>query len=296
MFFRCGSVIADWTASATTQPSGRSPLQRRPSLYESRLQTPTPDAGPPVGACPFAPPDNPANQGNPEGNGHQRHSQAHRRGPQDKGRPSDEWGQRHACDGAESFRVGNELRQRGAQCIVQRDKSAPSDVGEKVIIPKLPEKLDLRDQRRAEGRRGDKTITTSATSARPPPPPPVGATLRRTETVLASRFTTTRSGLPSPLRSATATATGARPVGKSVDAPKLPVPVPRRTETVLASRFTTTRSGLPSPLRSATATATGARPVGKSVDAPKLPVPVRGERRQCWRHDSRRRGPASRPH
>jgi hypothetical protein len=40
--------------------------------------------------------------------------------------------------------------------------------------------------------------------------------LRRTETVLALESTMTRSGLPSPSMSATATPCGALPVGKSI--------------------------------------------------------------------------------
>ena len=55
----------------------------------------------------------------------------------------------------------------------------------------------------------------------------------RIETVALLRFATARSSLPSPLKSPTATETGALPVPKSVFAPKLPVPVPSRIETVV---------------------------------------------------------------
>ncbi len=65
--------------------------------------------------------------------------------------------------------------------------------------------------------------------APPKPPVPVPS---RIETVREPEFPTTRSCLPSPLKSATATWTGNCPTGKSVRVPKLPVPVPSRIATL----------------------------------------------------------------
>ena len=71
-----------------------------------------------------------------------------------------------------------------------------------------------------------------------------------------------RSGLPSPLTSATATESGSTPVAKVCWAAKEAVVAPgavvfSSTLTLLLPALATTRSGLPSPLTSATATETG---------------------------------------
>ena len=85
---------------------------------------------------------------------------------------------------------------------------------------------------------------------------------KSTDTVPEAAFATTRSGLPSPLRSAIDTEAGLLPVAKFCAAAKLSVEDPgavvfKSTDTVLESVFATTMSGLPSPLRSAIDTEAG---------------------------------------
>src|SRR5258707_58492 len=80
-----------------------------------------------------------------------------------------------------------------------------------------------------------------------------------TDTVLSLPLATTRSGLPSPLTSATATERGGLPVAKVCWVAKEGVVAPgavvfNSTDTVAEAELLTTRSGLPSPLMSATAT------------------------------------------
>src|SRR5438105_4381216 len=58
--------------------------------------------------------------------------------------------------------------------------------------------------------------------------------LSSTDTLLEPLFATTRSGLPSLLKSPTATETGLDPTEKLVAAVKPPVPLPRSTDTSLA--------------------------------------------------------------
>src|SRR5206468_1744930 len=92
----------------------------------------------------------------------------------------------------------------------------------------------------------------------------------RIETLLELKFATARSGSESPLKSPTATDSGALPTPKLVAVPKVPSPFPSRIETLLEPLFATARSGSESPLKSPTATELGLRPTGKLVGALKL--------------------------
>ena len=98
------------------------------------------------------------------------------------------------------------------------------------------------------------------------------------ETVLLPGFTTTKSSLPSPSRSAIATPDGCVPVVKSTfDAKELVVIEPEvlvflKTETVVPlppTASVTTRSGLPSPSRSPMAIPLGFDPVVKPIPDPR---------------------------
>src|SRR5579885_3532517 len=108
---------------------------------------------------------------------------------------------------------------------------------------------------------------------------PGAAVLNSTETVPLVPFATTRSGMPSPLTSATATPVGPLPVANATCAAKLGVADPgdvvfSRTEMELLTVFTAIRSGLPSPFTSATATACGPVPTVNVCAAAKLKVPA----------------------
>src|SRR5437667_262180 len=85
------------------------------------------------------------------------------------------------------------------------------------------------------------------------------------DTLLELVLATARSGLPSRLKSPTATESGFVPAPKLVAAPKPPVPLPSSTDTSLEPRLATARSGLPSRLKSPTATETGFVPTPKLV-------------------------------
>src|SRR5262245_3157797 len=105
----------------------------------------------------------------------------------------------------------------------------------------------------------------------------IGTTvLSSTDTVLEKELATARSGLPSPLTSATATPRGRVAVAKVVGAAKLGAAAPgavvfSSTDTVLSTLLVTARSGLPSPLTSAAATPPRGRlPVAKVFWAAKL--------------------------
>src|SRR5437867_7453029 len=91
-----------------------------------------------------------------------------------------------------------------------------------------------------------------------------GVLFTKTVRALALTLATTRSGLSSPFRSATARENGPAPVLRSVLGVKAPFPIPSKTETVLALKFATTRSGFPSPFTSLMTTARGPAPVTKS--------------------------------
>ena len=94
---------------------------------------------------------------------------------------------------------------------------------------------------------------------------PGAVVLSSTETVLPPAFATTRSGLPSPLRSPTVTEYGIRPVAKVLLGGKAGRGRARRGGVEqhrdgVAAMFATTRSGLPSPFRSPTVTEYGTDP------------------------------------
>ncbi len=92
---------------------------------------------------------------------------------------------------------------------------------------------------------------------------------KSTLTVLL-RLAVTRSGLPSPLTSATASAYGLVPATKFCAGWNVPLPLPRSTLTEELCRLAASRSGLPSPLMSATATANGLESVVKLTGARRL--------------------------
>jgi len=96
---------------------------------------------------------------------------------------------------------------------------------------------------------------------------------KRIDTLAEPWFATARSGVPSPLKSPTATEAGVVATLKLVAVPKLPAPVPNRIDTVPELPLATARSRTPSPLTSATATDCGFRPTLKLVAVPKLTVP-----------------------
>src|SRR2546421_316634 len=87
---------------------------------------------------------------------------------------------------------------------------------------------------------------------------------------------TARSGLPSRLKSLTATKIDEAPTGKLVAVPKPPAPLPNRTETSLVLKFDTAKSGLPSRLKSPIATERGLFPTPKFVAAANA-APPQGE-------------------
>ncbi len=106
---------------------------------------------------------------------------------------------------------------------------------------------------------------------------PGAVVLSSTESVPSNSFATIRSGLPSPLTSATVTEIGLLPVAKVCCVAKLGVAAPgavvlSSTETVLSLAFATIRSGMPSPLMSATVTECGPLPAAKACWVAKLAV------------------------
>src|SRR5260370_749702 len=95
-----------------------------------------------------------------------------------------------------------------------------------------------------------------------------------TETVLSLLLATTKSGLPSPLKSPTASEVGALPTRKLSGAPKVPSPLPSSTETLLEPLLATAKSSLPSPLKSPTATDQGLIPTVKVNGVGTVPSPL----------------------
>ena len=85
---------------------------------------------------------------------------------------------------------------------------------------------------------------------------------------------TTRSCLPSLLKSPTATELGLSPTIKLVAAPNVPLPFPNSIETLSLAKFVTARSCFPSPLKSPTATDSGPTPTVKFVAGPNVPSPL----------------------
>src|SRR6516165_8693133 len=104
------------------------------------------------------------------------------------------------------------------------------------------------------------TVVTGAEKV----PVPVPSNIVRSSVTLFS-VATAMSALPSPLKSATVSATGLMPRGMSVLGPNEPAPLPSRTLTVLAVELATTRSALPSPLKSPAAIQDGLAPVGNKL-------------------------------
>src|SRR5206468_2641188 len=97
---------------------------------------------------------------------------------------------------------------------------------------------------------------------------PGGVVFRNTDNWLEPLSAETRSGRPSPFRSATATALGLVPVATVWRAAKVGVAAPgevvfSRTDSVLSVLSAEIRSSLPSPFRSASATDRGPLPVVK---------------------------------
>src|SRR5207237_10033896 len=76
---------------------------------------------------------------------------------------------------------------------------------------------------------------------------------RSLDTLLESPFVDTKSSLPSPLKSPTATESVDMPTAKLVAAPKLPVPGASKVKIFGELSFGTARSSLPGPLKSPSA-------------------------------------------
>ncbi len=99
----------------------------------------------------------------------------------------------------------------------------------------------------------------------------------RTLTLLEPMLAVTRSGLPSPFTSPTATEYGVVPTAgdKPGAGAKAPLPLPSRTLTVPSNSLAETRSGRPSPFTSPTATETGMppTPTGDPAASVKSPPP-----------------------
>src|SRR5262249_33108650 len=95
-----------------------------------------------------------------------------------------------------------------------------------------------------------------------------------TDTLAEPEFATTKSRIPSPLKSATATETGLVPTGKFSAVLNVPSPLPSSTDTLAESEFARTRSRTLSPLKSPTATETGLMPAPKFTAALNVPSPL----------------------
>src|ERR1019366_3042854 len=93
-----------------------------------------------------------------------------------------------------------------------------------------------------------------------------------------SESATTKSNLPSPLKSPTPMEAGTLPTGVEEARTKLPVPSPSSIEIVLLQSLATARSRIPSPLKSPTATELGQSPVAGDEPGTKarLDVPPPG--------------------
>src|SRR5262249_22482564 len=89
--------------------------------------------------------------------------------------------------------------------------------------------------------------------------------------LLSSVLVTATSGLPSALKSPTATELGWRPTPRVEDAVCPPAPSPSRSVTLLPDQFATARSGLPSRLKSPIATEVGLSPTTALESALSVP-------------------------
>src|SRR3954454_25193104 len=85
---------------------------------------------------------------------------------------------------------------------------------------------------------------------------------------------TTRSTLPSPLKSPETSDAGSLKPLIVVAGPKMPEVAPRRTLTVLSLRLPTAKSDRPSPLKSPTTIDSGSEPTVKLTGAWKVPSPL----------------------
>src|SRR6516165_3293963 len=103
-------------------------------------------------------------------------------------------------------------------------------------------------------------------------PVPVPSNMVRSSVTVFS-VATAMSALPSPLKSATVSATGRMPSGMSVLGPNEPAPLPSKTLIEFEFAFAVAMSSFPSPLKSPTATPTGVVPVAKSFFVEKVPSP-----------------------
>src|SRR4051794_14643018 len=104
---------------------------------------------------------------------------------------------------------------------------------------------------------------------------PGGVVFSDTPTLNEPLFATRRSGRPSPLTSAAATASGPMPAGNATAAAKLGATAPvavvfSNTDTSLELELATRRSGRPSPLMSPVATDQGPRTTAKLTADRKL--------------------------
>lgn len=123
---------------------------------------------------------------------------------------------------------------------------------------------------------------------------PVVVVFKNTENVFELLFGTTKSGLPSPLRSPIAAVYGNSPVEKSVFAVKAGVDAPgvvvlNKTETEFGLLLATTKSNFPSPFKSVIETDCELMSVLKSVlaekvgvDAPVVVVFKKTETTETW--------------
>ena len=103
---------------------------------------------------------------------------------------------------------------------------------------------------------------------------PAAVVFSSTDTVSLLKLATARSGLPSPLKSATARESGPVPTAKVFWAAKAGAVAPTAavfssTDTLLSVMLATARSGLPSPLKSPTASGWGPEPTAKVTCAAK---------------------------
>ena len=115
-------------------------------------------------------------------------------------------------------------------------------------------------------------IGLPAAAVKPPAPFP-----SNNERLRLSRFSETRSGLPSPLKSPTTSHSGVVPTGNGLPGTcvNAPAPFPSSTVTLLLPWvFATARSGLPSPLKSPAVMNTGPNPTKKGLPEAGLNLPV----------------------
>src|SRR5437867_1765021 len=101
-----------------------------------------------------------------------------------------------------------------------------------------------------------------------------GVVVIRAETVGEEKLATARSGIRSPLKSATATEEEPKPPPKVSAGRNVPSPLPSSTETMSEPKSATATSWTPSPLKSPTATDDGLMPAATGDTARKVPSPL----------------------